>query len=121
MKLHAHPNNCPSTFFSLLATNLVGNEFSVWFYRTSRVQGVPFQGGFMCVKAPTTRLSPQLSGGSAASCTGSVSSDFNAQICAGTDPALVAGASVGAQCYSRDIADPFKSNLTAGVSFVVLP
>ncbi|MCK6448795.1 MAG: hypothetical protein L6Q99_20565 [Planctomycetes bacterium] len=114
-------STCSTDSFDLVATNLIGNKFGVWFYGTSGQQGVPFQGGFMCVKAPTTRLAPQLSGGSAASCSGSITSDFNAQICAGTDPSLVAGASVDAQCYSRDVADPFKSNLTAGVSFVVLP
>ncbi|MCC6409446.1 MAG: hypothetical protein IT453_19965 [Planctomycetes bacterium] len=114
-------SGCSTSSFDLIASNLIGNKFGVWFYGTSGLQGVPFQGGFLCVKAPTTRLTAQLSGGSAGSCNGSVSSDFNAQICSGSDPALVAGTLVGAQCFSRDPASPSKSNLTEGVSFVVLP
>lgn len=107
--------------FVLTASKLVGNKNGLWFYGTNGLQGAPFQGGFLCVKAPIKRLNVQNSGGQGTACNGVITTDFNARIFSGIDPALVAGKLVGAQCWSRDPASPSTTNLTGGVQFTICP
>ena len=84
----------------------------------------PVQGGLLCVASPFKRTSGQVSGGNAGSgtdCSGAFAFDFTAYVAAGLDPALVAGAKVDAQYWSRDPADPtgFGSSLSDALEFVL--
>lgn len=107
--------------FSVTATMVLNQKNGLLFYGF-RPNAGSFQGGTLCVGAPTKRTPIQGSGGSAAGddCTGTFSFDMGARIAAGVDPALsTCGAIVYAQYWSRDPADPFTTNLTDGVRFVV--
>lgn len=118
------PDANAGTGFTIGATNIVNNKSGVLFYGLDGANSIPFQGGLLCVKAPTTRTPPQNSGGTAApanDCSGSFGMDFNVRIAAGVDPRLVAGATVWAQYWSRDPAASFTTNLTDGVAFLILP
>jgi hypothetical protein len=84
----------------------------------------PFQGGTLCVSSPRRVQPPVSSGGnpgSATDCSGVLSVDFNAYVASGLDPALVAGARVYAQFWSRDPADlaGFGSSLSDALAFVL--
>ncbi|MCC6406419.1 MAG: hypothetical protein IT453_04575 [Planctomycetes bacterium] len=107
--------------FNLTATNLLGNKNGLWFYGTNGLAGTAFQGGHLCIKPAIKRLSVTNSGGAGTACNGSLSTDFNARICSGSDAALVAGALVGTQCWSRDPNSPSTTNLTSALSFTICP
>ena len=83
----------------------------------------PFQGGWKCVMAPTRRSPPQFSGGSptGVDCSGVFAFEFNAQIQAGFDPALLPGAFVYAQYWARDPAASFANNRSDAVRFGIAP
>ncbi|MCK6447182.1 MAG: hypothetical protein L6Q99_12400 [Planctomycetes bacterium] len=113
--------NCSSNAFTLSASGLLGNKNGLWFYGTNGLNGVAFQGGHLCIKLPIKRLNVLNTGGQGSACNGTLSTDFNARICSGSDTALVAGTLVGTQCWSRDPASPSTTNLTSGISFVICP
>lgn len=109
--------------FNVDATNVLNNKSGLLFYGFKPRQ-TPFQGGHMCVVAPTLRTPPQNSGGSApptSDCSGSFSLDFNARIQSGFDPLLVAGEDVFAQYWSRDPADASTTNLSNALAFYIEP
>jgi hypothetical protein len=107
--------------FAIGATNLLNSKSGLLFYGFKPRQ-TPFQGGAMCVVAPTTRTPLQSSGGStppAQDCSGALSFDFNARIQSGVDPRLTVGAEVFAQYWSRDPADASHTNLSNALAFHV--
>jgi hypothetical protein len=108
--------------FTLGATNVVNNKSGILFYGFAQTT-TPFQGGTKCVAQPTKRTPIQNSGGSVAGadCTGTFALDFNARIRSGIDPQLVANVQVFGQYWSRDPADPFHTNLSDAVSFLICP
>ncbi|MCK6448793.1 MAG: hypothetical protein L6Q99_20555 [Planctomycetes bacterium] len=114
-------STCATTGFKLHASNLLGNKNGLWFYGTNGLSGIAFQGGHLCIKPAIKRLNVQNSGGQGSACNGAITTDFNARICSGSDSALVAGALVGTQCWSRDPASPSTTNLTSAISFVIAP
>ena len=73
------------------------------------------------MQSPVRRHPVLNSGGTATLCDGVLSEDLNAYIASGADPALVAGATIWLQAWSRDPADPFGSGLTNGLMITVLP
>jgi hypothetical protein len=109
--------------FLVTETNAINQKAGLMFYGTNGPKNAVFQGGFMCVQAPTLRTALQNSGGSPVGndCTGTYSYDFNARIASGADPALVAGAQVWAQYWGRDPGDPFTTSLSDGLTFVIQP
>lgn len=113
-------SGCASAF-NLTANQLVGNKNGLWFYGTNGLNGVAFQGGHLCIKPAIKRLNVVNSGGQGTACNGTISTNFNARICSGSDTALVAGALVGSQCWSRDPASASTTNLTSAISFVICP
>ncbi len=124
MSFSGTPDADAGSGFALSASNIINNKSGVLFYGVDGATALPFQGGFLCVKAPTTRTPAQNSLGSsppAADCSGTFAFDFNARIAAGVDARLVAGVAVAAQYWSRDPAASFTTNLTNAVSFVILP
>lgn len=110
-----------SKSFTLLATNLLGNKFGLFFYGTHGPTQQPFQGGELCVQPPIRRLAVQSTAGTHGTCDGALSVDFNQVIASGVDPELVYGAEVAVQAWTRDPADPFKTNLTSARLFTISP
>ncbi|HVS11630.1 MAG TPA: choice-of-anchor B family protein [Planctomycetota bacterium] len=120
------PSASAGAGFSISAVNALNQKNGLLFYGKSGSQALPFQGGFLCVKAPTIRTPVQASGGTpqpGSDCTGTFDIDFNAWIASGADPALIAGAQVWAQYWSRDpgFAPPDNTNLTDALAFTVQP
>lgn len=113
-------SGCASAF-NLTAASLVGNKNGIWFYGTNGLNGVAFQGGHLCIKPAIKRLGVQASGGQGTACNGTMTTNFNARICSGSDTALTAGKLVGAQCWSRDPASPSTTNLTSAINFTICP
>jgi hypothetical protein len=107
--------------FTVAASNELAQKFGLLFYGTSGAQAQPFQGGFLCVQPPIQRTAVQGSGGAAGTCSGGYGFDFNAWIAGGSDPALVAGAKVWSQYWSRDPASPSTTNLTDALEFTIAP
>ncbi|MCY3000885.1 MAG: FG-GAP-like repeat-containing protein [Planctomycetota bacterium] len=109
--------------FDVGTTQLLNHKAGLLFYGFNPRQ-TPFQGGHMCVVAPTQRTAAQSSGGTAlpaSDCSGSFHFDFNARIQSGADPLLVAGTQVYSQFWSRDPADPSTTNLSNALAFFIAP
>ena len=109
--------------FHVAVASLLNNQLGVLFYSTSAAASVPFQGGILCLQAPVARTLPTSSLGSPteSDCTGSYLSDFNAWIAGGGDPALVAGAHVWAQHWSRDPGVATGTGLSDALAFTIAP
>jgi len=107
---------------TVTAAQVLDNKAGLLFYSKLGPKLVPYQGGYFCVQSPTVRL-PLLNSGSAgqAPCTGLFSSDFNAWIATGNDPALIVGQQVWLQFWSRDPSSSFQTNRTDAVTFFVCP
>jgi hypothetical protein len=108
--------------FRITASEVLGQKTGFLVYALGS-RFLPFQGGTLCVAAPFVRTPPQGSQGAAGQCNGLFGYEFNARIQSGVDPALVAGATVSAQYYFRDPADPagFGSGLSDALRFVICP
>jgi hypothetical protein len=96
------------------------------FYGIFGPNAVPFQGGWMCVQAPTARTPLAFSGGNAPpadDCSGVFSIDMNAFAASGAgQPALsVPGTSVCCEQWSRDPGASFQTSLSNALRYVVLP
>ncbi|MBI5434399.1 MAG: hypothetical protein HZA52_16315 [Planctomycetes bacterium] len=115
------PSASSGTGCSLSTVNVIGNKNGLFFHSTTGPLGTPFHGGFLCVKSPTKRHAVLASGGTGGTCSGSFSEDLNVYIANGTDPALVAGASVWIQTWSRDPGSPSTDSLSNAVTAVVCP
>jgi hypothetical protein len=79
---------------------------------------------FLCVKPPTQRTTPQLSGGTAGACNGSLSVDWSAFVAANPTSLGVpfqAGDRVFAQGWFRDPGAPKATNLSNGLEFALVP
>ncbi len=116
------PSASSASAFVVSAQNLMPKSVGILIYGTTGPAAVPFQGGFVCMAPPVHRTPGQSTGGSAA-CSGTLALDFNALIQSGGNPALVAGAKVQTQFWSRDtgFAPPNASNLTDALEFVIQP
>ncbi len=106
--------------FHVTASQLVAGQNGILFYSTTGPANTPFLGGVLCAQQPLTRLPIQNSGGAGA-CGGAFDFDFNAWVPLSADPALVGGATVWAQCWSRDPASASTTNLTDALEFVLWP
>ena len=108
--------------FTIEASMILNGRSGIMFYGYGQ-QATPFQGGTMCVTAPVKRTPVQDSGGSAVGndCTGVFSFEMNGRIQSGLDGALVPGAEVFAQFWSRDPQSPGTTNLTDALAFTVCP
>lgn len=110
--------------FTISLGNTLNQKQGLLFYGTSGPHTGAFQGGTLCVLPPTKRTPAQSSGGNptpANDCSGAFAYDFNVRIASGIDPALVSGAHVWSQYWSRDPADFFTTNLSDGLRFFIFP
>jgi probable HAF family extracellular repeat protein len=116
------PSASSGSGFTISASNLLSNVSGLLIYSTTGAASQPFQGGTLCLASPVRRTAGQNSGGAGA-CGGSLALDFNAQVALGQDPALIGGAKVWAQIWSRDsgFAPPNNTNLTDALSFTLWP
>jgi len=108
--------------FDVGAVNVINNKNGLMYYGLAALNA-PFQGGVKCVAQPSKRTALQDSNGNAGpdDCSGVYSIDVNALIQGGGDPALVVGATVYSQYWSRDPGSPSTTGLTDGLSFTVFP
>jgi hypothetical protein len=110
-----------TTGFVVSADGVLNNVFGVLIYSANGPAFSPFQGGILCLASPVSRTGGQNSGGSplppASNCSGNFKIQFNQVIASGVNPALVPGAAVALQYWSRDPADPagFGSSLTDAI------
>lgn len=104
---------------------VAGAHLGAFFYSTFGAQGTPFQGGTLCVLQPIKQIAPlQNTGGTVGStvlCDSLISTDFNARIQSGIDPALVAGATVWMQGQARDTQLLQGIQLSDACTFVIAP
>lgn len=109
--------------FVVSSTNTLNNKTGLLFYSSSGPAALNFQGGTLCVQAPLIRTPAQNSGGNVfpGDCSGNFAFDFNVRIASGADPALIAGATVWSQYWSRDPASTFTTNLSNALRFIILP
>jgi len=110
-----------SAQFWLRAFDVVNNKNGLFFYGFSGRSSTPFQGGTKCVASPVKRLPIVSSGGHAGAndCSGVIEFEFNAMIQSGTDPLLLPGATVNAQCWYRDPGVFSNTGLSNAVEFRV--
>jgi hypothetical protein len=108
--------------FLIGASNVINKRNGLLFYGFAPLAN-PFQGGVLCVQAPTFRTVMQNSGGSAtgSDCTGAFSFDFNAFVQGSWHPQLVPGKEVFCQYWSRDPQSPSTTSLSNALGFVVNP
>jgi hypothetical protein len=112
--------SCGTQTFNLTASNLVGAKNGLWFYGQAAT-GQVFHGGYLCVKTGTKRLSVQNTGGAGTTCNGTMTTNFNARICSGSDPLLTAGTTRYAQAWARDPSAVNGDQLSNAVQFTICP
>jgi hypothetical protein len=118
------PSATSASPFTISCSELINNKSGLFFYGYQPL-GSAFQGGHLCVKAPTKRLTVQNTGGNPppADCSGTLAVNFNTVIQSGSDPALVVGANVYVQTWARDPADltGFGTQLSDALQFAIKP
>lgn len=113
--------------FYLRASDVEGQKQGLLFYGISGRRAAVWAPGstsLACVKAPVQRTPNQNSGGTAGSCDGAFSVEWNTYLA--THPGalgqpLAAGALIDAQAWFRDPAAPKSTNLSNGLEFMILP
>jgi hypothetical protein len=106
---------------TLSVGNALGKKSGLFFHSTNGAASTAFHGAFLCVQTPLVRHAIANSGGTNGACDGVFTEDLNAYIASGADPALVAGAHVWLQHWSRDPADPFQDGLSDAVTALICP
>jgi hypothetical protein len=122
------PSASAGSGFSITVTSLEGQKQGILFYGINNTgfTPTPWSTGpsFLCVKHPTQRTGVMNSGGTIATCSGSIALDWNQYIA--THPTALgnpfsAGQKVYAQCWFRDPPAPKTTNLSNALSFTVGP
>jgi hypothetical protein len=110
------PSASAGSGFLIDGTQLEPKVFGILIHSTDGPAATPFQGGTLCLAGSVVRGSVQSTAAGAA-CSGVLSFDFNAYIASGANPALVQGADVYVQYWTRDPGDVFGSSLTDALAF----
>lgn len=112
--------------FTIQLSDIEGARSGHVFYGTSGPHAAPWgqSSHLLCVKAPTQRTPTQTTGGTAGSCDGTLTLDWNSYLSAhatalGTP--FSPGDTVWAQAYFRDPAGPKTTALSDGLRFVICP
>jgi hypothetical protein len=121
------PNLAAASGFTIDAANVERNRQGVFFYgltgRSLSAWGTPAV-GFLCVKAPTQRMTVHNSGGTSGVCTGALSEDWLAYLSShpgALGQPFVAGTTVTVQAWYRDSLSAKTTNLSNALEFVTLP
>ena len=123
------PSASAASGFVLSVGSVEGQRAGLIFYGldNSNWTPLPWLSGstsFLCVKPPTQRTTPQLSGGTAGACNGSLSVDWSAFVAANPTSLgapFQAGDRVFAQGWFRDPGAPKTTNLSNGLEFALVP
>ena len=119
------PSVSGASSFHVTASNELNNKSGLFFYGLNGQLSSPFQGGYLCVKAPTTRTFVQDSGGNPPpnDCSGNYAIDFGAYIASGANPSLVTGAVLDGQYWGRDdgFAPPNNTSLSDAIHILLVP
>lgn len=121
------PSASTASGFVLECANVEGQKAGLFFYGLSGPLASPWSMGsssFLCVKAPTQRMSTLNSGGTSGACDGFLSEDWSAYLT--SHPAALGlpfagGETVWSQAWFRDPAAPKTTNLSNALRFTVLP
>ncbi len=114
------PSASAGSGFVISTSQVLPHVNGLFFYSIVGANGVPFQGGFLCVQSPIHRTAILNSGGTIA-CGGAYQFDFNTYIASGVDPALIAGVKFWGQYWSRDPASASTTNLTDAITGAIGP
>ena len=116
------PSPTQPTAFRIRARQVLNNKPGLLLYSQASA-ATPFQGGFLCLAPPVTRITVPGSAGNPPppDCSGLYAYDFHDRIRSGVDPGLVPGEDVFAQYWSRDPIDPFTTSLTDALAFFIEP
>lgn len=114
------PSASAGSGFVVTATQVRSGVNGLFFYSTLGPSGAPFQGGHLCVQPPIKRTAVVNAGGSGP-CGGTLNYDFNTFIAGGTNPALVQGAQLWGQYWSRDPQSPSTTSLTDALTGTIGP
>jgi hypothetical protein len=117
------PSATHGSGFVVRATQLRNQKSGLLFYGTNGRTALPFYGGTLCIATPLVRTPLSSSGGNTGldDCSGVLSFDFNAYLVSSGNPALVVGATVDAQFWSRDPGASSNTNLSNALEFPLLP
>ncbi|MCC7015268.1 MAG: choice-of-anchor B family protein [Planctomycetes bacterium] len=112
--------------FTLDISQVEGAKTGLIFYGVNGQLSNPWNGGssYLCVRAPTQRLSPQATGGTSGACNGSLSVDWNAY--RSSHPSALgapfgAGDVVWSQAWFRDPPSPGTTSMSNALRFTVGP
>lgn len=115
------PSYAAAGGFTISTSGMESGVSAIDFFGTSGQAATPFQGGLLCAASPIFRLSGKSTGG-AGTCSGSVSytlQDIKSHPAGGT--LVTVGGLVNVQTWSRDLGDPFGSNLSNALEVLVCP
>ena len=120
------PSASATSGFTLDVVNMEGATQGLIFYGLSGRSAAPWgtSSSFVCVKSPTQRTPVQTGSGTAASCDGAMSIDWNAFVSSNPGALGVpfsAGVLVQAQGWFRDSASPKTTMLSNALEFVIQP
>jgi len=121
------PNATGTSGLVLTASGVEGQKSGVMFYSVSGPSLLPWGPGsnsFLCVKAPTQRTNPLLSGGTTGACDGVLAMDFLQWATANPTALgmpLFGGEVFNVQAWYRDPPAPKTTNLTNAVQFTLAP
>ena len=121
------PSASAASGFTIRCTGLEGQRSALVFYgasgRTASLWALG-SSSWLCVKAPTQRMSAANTGGTVGACDGSVAIDWLAFLAANPSALgnpLSAGQVIDAQCWYRDPAAVKTTNLSGGLEFTTCP
>jgi hypothetical protein len=116
------PSPTHTSAFLIRATSVISGKPGLLLYSYASA-ATSFQGGFLCLTAPVSRIGVGSSSGGPPPplCAGTYSYDFNDRVRSGVDPGLIPGKDVFAQYWQRDQASSFGIGLTDGLAFVICP
>jgi hypothetical protein len=118
------PSASSAGAFLITVQNVINNKLGYLLYGYA-LENNAFQGGVLCITSPILRTPVQSSAGNPPpdDCSGSFAIDFNDYIQGGNDPALVAGADVFAEWWSRDpaLGTTYPVSLSNAIHFAIQP
>mgnify|MGYP001245501741 CR=1 FL=1 len=120
------PSASAASGFTIAANAVEGQKSGLILYGVTGRLAAPWFGGssYLCVKSPAQRTGTLNSGGTAGSCDGVMSIDWNAYMSSHPNALgqpLQVGQVVNAQAWFRDPAAPGETNLSNGLEFTVCP
>jgi len=121
------PSASATSGFVILGSGIEGQKQTLLYYGVNGPSAQSWYFGstsFKCVRQPVQRVSPQSSGGTANTCSGTYSLDLSNYLASNATAIgnpLFAGEVFNAQLWFRDPPAPSTSNLSNAVQFTLAP